>query len=77
MSGKYQAHHLSYLDLVESSELEMAQYVKWCASRVDTGGGELKDFALFIHAIRAQRGNSAVASQLPLIPGSATIRQFK
>lgn len=77
MFGKYQARNVSYLDLVESSEIETAQYVKWCASRVDTAGGELKDFALFIHAIRAHRGTSGVASQLPLIPGSATVRQFK
>ena len=52
--GRYQAPNLSYLELVGSLEIEMAQYV------------ELNNFALFIHAIRAHQGTSAVASSIPV-----------
>ena len=77
MFGKFQSLHLSYADLVSSTKLEEIQYVKWCSSRVDSSGGELLDFALFIHAYWAQQSSADGPSQLPLIPGSATVRQFK
>ena len=65
------------MDRVTSTQIEEVQYVKWCSTRVDSSGGELLDFALFIHAFWAQQGSVDGASKLPLIPGSATVRQFK
>ena len=75
--GRYQSYNMCYVEACASESAEMVKYLQWCASRVDSSQGELRDFALYIWAHRFLTEGPSSLSQKPVIPGSNTVRRFK
>ena len=71
--GKLQNRQMShYTEALSSTEQEVQRYVGWSKGQVDNADGCLKDLGFFLLAM--EQGSR---EELPIIPGSDVIRQFK
>lgn len=72
--SKKGSHEYSYKEIYDSEQEEDVRYVRWVKGQVDSAAGHLLDFANYIHVRDFQRDPKG---QLPVIPGTSTVRRIK
>ena len=74
--GMYRENKISYDELRNSSEVRAVAYLKWCKARAFSAEGYLRDFAQYL-LFMDQLESDAGFTNGPLIPGTASRRQYK
>ena len=69
--GKYISKGWTYAEILDSSDKEVQNYVKWCRGQVDNAEGLLKDFCLYVVAVAHPN------HQGPIVPGTSYVRKIR
>ena len=78
MFGKFAAKkgaaEITYTEVFDSKNAEDVRYVRWVKGQVESASGHLFDLSLYF---LARESHESLMQQLPMIPGTDTLRRLK